>query len=190
MQCNNKNGGGKQQDDKKDKETKGIVQLHLADFDSDVKEFGDDEKSSVSVDTEGNESPSLVAGDNSELEEPDDAASTHYHVGVLYGYDNDDVSIPTLAEVFDSIDQDHLFAWSCLLSVEDDSDNESKSKSNAFDVNNLQSIFISALYKVTVAKTSSEAAAKSWFEAVDVKFEICNLQNATLYHEIFTSSGA
>ena len=165
--------------------------MHLAGSNSNVKEFDNDENSSVSVDTEDNESPSFVVGGNSDLEELDDKALTHHHVGVLCGYDNN-IYIPTLVEVFDSINQDHLFAfddddeltvneeiWAYLgivLPVEDDNDNEFESESDTFDVNNLQNIFTSALYRVLVAKTSSEAAAESWFEAVDVKLKFVTFE--------------
>ena len=87
-----------------------IVQLHLAGFNSDAEELYDNKKSYVVVDTGGSESPSLVAGGNSELGQPDDIASTLHHIGVLCGYDNNSIYMPSLAEVFDSIDQDHLYA--------------------------------------------------------------------------------
>ena len=199
-------GGGKQQDGKKEAETKGIIQFHLAGSESD----SNDKKSSVSVDTGDSESLSLVMGGNSELGYLDDTASTQHHVGVLCGYD-DNIYIPTLAEVFDSVDQDHLsscdddddddelivyndmpaFLGMVLSENEDfanDSDNESKSIS--FNVTNPKDIFNSALFWLAIAKTSLETAAESWFEAVDVKFEICNLQNATTHQGIFTSSGS
>ena len=62
------------------------------------------------MDTEGNASPSQPDDGNTKLEEPDDDALTLHHVGVAYGYDNDYIYIPTSAEVYNSIDQDHLFA--------------------------------------------------------------------------------
>ena len=88
-----------------------------------------------------------------------------------------------------------------VLSFENDSDNESKPKpdgsddesepeSNAFDVNDPGNIFASALLWAVLAKTLLEMEAESWFEEVNVKFEIYNLCNATIYQEIFESSGA
>ena len=55
------------------------------------------------LDTRDSESPSLVVGGNSELREPDDTASTLHNVGVLCGYDNNDVYIPTLTKVLISL---------------------------------------------------------------------------------------
>ena len=62
------------------------------------------------METEGNESPSQVEDDNFESEKPDNSASTFHHVGLLCGYNNNGVYILSSAEVFDTIDQDHLFA--------------------------------------------------------------------------------
>ena len=62
------------------------------------------------MDAEGNESPSQPDDGNFQLEEPDNNALTVHHVGVAYGCNDDNVYIPTSAEVYDSIDQDHLFA--------------------------------------------------------------------------------
>lgn len=86
------------------------------------------------------------------------------------------------------------------LSVEDDSDNETKPddsiddesepKSVAFDVDNSGNIFAIALHWAALAKVSSEAGAENWFEAVNIKSKICNLCNATVYQEIFGSSRA
>ena len=64
----------------------------------------DDNKASVPMDTKGNESPSYVEDGNFESEEPDDAASTIHYVGVLCKYNDNDVYIPSSAEVFNSID--------------------------------------------------------------------------------------
>ena len=44
------------------------------------------------------------------MEELDNDALTVHHIGVAYRCNNDNVYIPTSAEVYDSIDQDHLFA--------------------------------------------------------------------------------
>ena len=52
------------------------------------------------LDTEGTKSPSLVVGGDSELERPDNTASTLHHVGILCGYDDNYVYIPILTEVF------------------------------------------------------------------------------------------
>ena len=218
IQCNNSNGGGKKQDNKNDKETNGIVQYLMMGPNSDVEDLvHDNDKYSVPLDTEGNENPSLVSGGNFESEGPDNIALTLHHVGVICEYDDNDVYILTLIEVFDSIDQDHLFAHDdddqltvneeipaylgMVLSIEDDSDNESKSKPDPryneskpkpspFDVDDPENIFASTLFQATVSKTSSEVGAESWFEAVNIKFEICNLCNTTVYQEIFASSGA
>lgn len=45
-----------------------------------------------------------------ETELPDDDISIQHHIGVLCVCDTNDVYIPTLADVFDYIDQDYLFA--------------------------------------------------------------------------------
>lgn len=93
-----------------DEEINGIVQCLVVEPNSNVEDLDHDyDKSSMPIATEGSESPSLVVDDNFESEGPDDAALTYHHVGVIYGYDDNNVYIPTLAEVFDYIDQDHLF---------------------------------------------------------------------------------
>ena len=40
----------------------------------------------------------------------DKNVSSQYHIGILCRCDNDDVHIPFSADVFDSIDQDQIFA--------------------------------------------------------------------------------
>ena len=67
---------------------------------SDVEDQkNDDDKSAVPMDTEDNESPSQPDDSDTKSEEPDNSISTLHHIGVAYGYDNDDVYIPTSAEV-------------------------------------------------------------------------------------------
>ena len=58
------------------------------------------------MDTEGNKSPSQIEDDNFESEEPNDTALTFLHVGVLCGYNDSDIYIPSSAGVFKFIDQD------------------------------------------------------------------------------------
>ena len=168
IQRNNSNGGGRKQDNKKDEEIDNIVQC-LVGADYDVKDQdNNDDKSAVSMETEGNESPSQVEDGNFKSEEPDNAALT-----LLCGYNNDDVYIPSSTKVFDSIDQDHLLSHSneddctvneetlvflgMVLSVDDTNDkpeskpddiidNEPEQVSIGFDVNNPVNIFATTLH--------------------------------------------
>ena len=109
------NNGGVKQGDKKDDINKAIVQLHLADWLSNIPglsiwttQFKSNEKLTVTIDTEGDTSPSQDSDDDAEAELPDDDVLTEHYVDILVGRDNNDVYIPTLVEVFDSIDHDYL----------------------------------------------------------------------------------
>lgn len=62
----------------------------------------------MTIDTEGDTSPSQDSDDDAEAELPDDDVLTEHYVDILVGRDNNDVYIPTLVEVFDSIDHDYL----------------------------------------------------------------------------------
>ena len=68
-------------------------------------------------------------------------------------------------------------------------DNEPEQEPIGFDVNNPGNIFATALHQAALARTLSEAGAESWFEAVNMKFKICNFRNATVYQELFGLSG-
>ena len=67
----------------------------------------------LNVDAVGEQSPSLVTRGNSEWKDldKDETSTQHQHcVSVLVGCDNDSNCISTSEEVYDSINQDQLFA--------------------------------------------------------------------------------
>ena len=124
-------------------------------------------KSTAQVDAVGEEeSPSVSTGGNNEWENPgnDDAPTQHEHcVGVLVGCDNDSSYIPTSGEVYDSIDQDRLFADNgddstiegdlpvfLGMVVAEDSDDDSSSN-KIFDKTNDVNIMLHALYRAAHA---------------------------------------
>ena len=93
----NKNSkkGGKQDGD--EEETDGIVQCLLGTDSNLDNQANDDNKSTVLMDTEGNQSPSQSDDGNLQVEEPDDDPLTVRHIGVAHGCNNDNVYIPTSA---------------------------------------------------------------------------------------------
>lgn len=58
-----------------------------------------------------------------------------------------------------------------------------------FDCKVSVNVFTSALYLVARAVNPSESDAKNWFEAMDVKFKICELWDTELYQALFSTSG-
>ena len=118
--------------------------------------------------------------------------------------DNDSTYIPTSEEVYDSIDQNRLFAddenddstvsneFSAFLGMvlTEDTDDTDDFDSDSFDETDEINIILSALYQAARASTSSPASAKNWFEAVDVKFDIAGICNALTYTDIYAASGA
>ena len=158
---------------------------------SDVEDQkNDDDKSAVPMDTEDNESPSQPDDSDTKSEEPDNSISTLHHIGVAYGYDNDDVYIPTSAEVYNSIDQDHLFArtndnnitlneeapaFLGMVLTANDNDNEPESEPEdmndidseplpiGFDVNDPINVLAMAIHCAALDQTSSEAVAESLY---------------------------
>ena len=111
---------------------------------------------------------------------------TLHHVGVAYGCDNDNVYIPTSAEVYDSIDQYPLFAPTddnnitlseeapvflgmvLIVNVDDGADSQSEPEDMddndpeplfiGFDVNDPINVLATAIHQATLDRTSEEAA--------------------------------
>ena len=111
------NNGGRKQEDKKDDLTESIVKIHpfgwfcdLSGLSVPTKQVDIDQIPTVTIDTEGNASPSQESDGNTETDLPDNDVPTEHQVGVLLGCDINDVYIPISTKVFDSIGQDHLFA--------------------------------------------------------------------------------
>ena len=152
---------------------------------------------------------------NTKLEKPDNSALTLHYIGVAYGYNNDDVYIPTSAEVYNSIDQDHLFSptndnnitlseeepafLGMVLTANDDDDepesepedmddNEPEPLPVGFDVNDPINVLATAIHCASLDQTSSEATAESWFESVRAKLKICGIGTSTEYQQLFGSS--
>ena len=153
------------------------------------------------MDIEGTQSPSQSDDDNLQVEELDDDALTVHHVGLVYGCNNDNVYVPTSAEVYDSIDQDCLFATAnnndntpsddtpaflgMVLTANDDNDDDELAEPEredmndedlqhlprGFDVNNPTNILATAIHQVALEHTSTEAAAEGWFESVRAKLK-------------------
>ena len=138
------------------------------------------------------------------------------HVGVAHGCNNDNVYIPTSAEVYDSIDQDRLFATDddndnassdpapaflgMVLTANDDDnddkvpeqeemdDGDSQQLPRGFDVNSPTNILATAIHQVALARTSTEAEAEGWFESVRAKLRICGIRSSTEYQELYGAS--
>lgn len=69
-------------------------------------QFDDDKTFIMLVDTVSDKNLTPIGDGINETQLPDQDISSQYHIGVLCGCDNDNIHIPTLADVFDSIDQD------------------------------------------------------------------------------------
>ena len=169
-------------------------------------QFDDEENYTVLVDTADDKNPTLTSDGINETQLPDEDVSSQYHIGVLCGCDSDDVHIPTLADVFDYINQDRLFACDddneltineeipaylgMVLSENEDTTDNNNDGPEPFDPNNPINVFTSALYHLAIALKPLELNAENWFETVDVEFEICGLWDATAYQALFVLPGA